>query len=72
MYLADVAGDIIRDIEMPTQWRKMGIQVHGLPRKRKLDADWYFRWSQDETIDWTAVEHLLDEPKDTMIEFKVD
>ena len=68
LLLRDIAGDIIRDIECQKNDRDWKFTTTD---GEVFEADWYFRWNQDETVDWTAVEGFLDEPKDIRVWFDV-
>ena len=63
--LADIAGDIIRDLACQTNEREF------TKDGKSFDADWYLRWSQEDTVDWSEVEPLLDSPNDIMVRFEL-
>ena len=65
--LADIAGDIIRDLACQKNERECRFTKDD----KSFDADWYFRRSQEETVDWSEMEPLLDSPNDIMVRFEL-
>ena len=62
--LADISENAIMDLTCQES------MTFSLPDGTLLDADFGFRFDEEVTVDWTAIQHLLEQPGDTLVNFE--